>query len=725
MVNENDLLGLIRSRNYREMKTDELARRLSVPGQEMDGFVALLEGLERRGLVVKVKKQHWVNPERAGLVTGRLQCNARGFGFVLPLNEEADIYVAQEDIGEAMHDDLVVVEVHRGRPPKGRGAPQGGGRPRKDRGPSGRVIKVIEHRNRRVIGTFVPGAKFGRVVPDNPRLFRDIYVARDDWLGAQADDQVLVEVTAWPSLHGNPEGEVREVLGKVGAPGVDVQSVILQFGLPRQFPPEVLRVAKRLHGTPPPEEAAGRRDYRQLATVTIDPEDAKDFDDALSFQQDPASGRRTVMAHIADLSYHVRPESVLDAEARSRAMSIYLANEVVPMLPHEQSKHTLSLVEGEDRLAKTAVMEFDRSGKMVHYSLCYSVINVTRRMTYTEAQEALDAAQAEEAATGSAVERLPEPVWGLLAGLDELAGQVRERRRQVGSVDMDMPEYHVSVDDEGRVVGVSQLVRDRSHSLVEEFMLSANRAVADFLKRHKLPGLFRIHEPPLDEDLQEFGQFIEAVLGEQVDARNRRQLQNLLARVAGTHLAEAVNMQLLRAMRRAAYSPHCRAHFALHFDRYCHFTSPVRRYPDLLVHQILDQFLKEKRNPAQLQREWEGKLEAIAAHCNEVEERGDEAEREITKIKLLRYLEGHKDGVFEGVVTGVQDYGLFVRLEDYSVEGLVRVQDIGEDFYRYDEKKKALIGTRRGREFRLGQPLKVTIKEIDMARRELDLLLSD
>jgi ribonuclease R len=269
------------------------------------------------------------------------------------------------------------------------------------------------------------------------------------------------------------------------------------------------------------------------------------------------------------------------------------------------------------------------------------------------------------------------------------------------------------------------LVRDRSHSLVEELMLAANRAVADFMLERKLPALYRVHEPPPEEDLEEFASFLQTVLGRSVNPRDRRQLQDLLEEVADTHLSEPVNMQLLRAMQRAVYTPSCSPHYALHFDRYCHFTSPVRRYPDLLVHHVLDAHLKEGRSPAALRDEWKPQLGPIARHCNEMEDRADEAEREIIKIKLLRYLEDHREEVFEAVVTGVQEYGLFVRLDDYMVEGLVKVQDIRGDFYKLDERKRALVGTRGGRQFVLGQPLRVEIKSIDMERRQLDLLLAE
>ena len=720
MVNEEKVARFVGSESFRQMTADELALQFRVDKDEMPRFLDLLRGLERRGLLVNPREGQWVSPERAGLVVGRLQCNPRGFAFLVPVREGGeDVYVAEEDMRDAMHGDLVAIELHPPRRRRGRKL-----------GPAGRVIRTIEHVNRRLVGLFVPGGRLGRVVPDNPALFRDVYVAPEDAAGARKRDKVLVELTCWPSLRRNPEGEVLEVLGQVGAPGVDVQSVILEFGLPREFPDEVLRAAEALPQSPPERDVAARRDLRGCTTVTVDPEDAKDFDDALSLERNPDTGRPVVLVHIADLSFYVPPGGVLDREARRRGTSVYLANEVVPMLPPRQSKETLSLVEGRDRLAKTVSIEFDDAGAMVDYSICYSVINVDRCMTYTEVQGALEAAESDEPAVAAAAEKLSEDILDLLVGLDALAGRVRCRRQEVGSIDLDVPDYDVNIGPDGRVIGVTQIVRDRSHGLVEEFMLSANRAVAGFLKDKKLPGLYRIHEPPPEEDQAEFATFIRAVMRRKIDPSDRKALQALLADVAGSNLAGAVNMQLLRTMQRALYSPKLQPHYALHFDRYCHFTSPVRRYPDLVVHQVLDQFLTHRRpagKPAlrlagKLRRQWRAALPLIASHCNSMQQRADEAEREIINIKLLRYLQQHRGEVFEAVVTGVQEFGVFVRLEDYFVEGLIKVQDLGDDFFRYDDRSKSLVGTRGGRKFQLGQEMKVVLKEIDMARRRAGFL---
>ena len=717
MVEKEQILRLMRSHRYSSITADELARGMHLRSGQRGELLAALRELELEGRLVGLKEQRWVDPARVEMVVGRLQCNPGGFGFVIPLQEGGqDLYVAEEQMGQAMHGDLVAVELlHR---------QQGRGRRGVKLGPAGRVVKVIDHATERLIGTYQPGGKFARVVPDDPRLFRDIYVVLKGKGAAKEGEKVLVRITEWPSLHRNPEGEVIEVLGREGDPGVDVLSVIHQFNLPDSFPQPVLQAAKDVSAHPPGQPDVRREDFRNQPTVTIDPENAKDFDDALSFYRDEERGRAVVLVHIADVSFFVPPESVLDMEARKRGLSVYLASDVVPMLPEEQSRDVFSLVAGEDRPAKTVVLEFDDRGAVVDHSLCHSLVHVDRRMSYREVQAILEATDAEDELAGAAAARqVPEQILNLLCGLDGLARQVGARRRRIGSIDLDVPEYDVGVDEEGRAVSVTQIVRDRSHGLVEEFMLSANVAVANFLKAHRLPGLFRTHEKPDEEDLGEFAEFVQSVMQREVDALDRKQLQRLLADVSGTHLAEAVNMQLLRAMKRATYTPKCAPHFALHFDRYCHFTSPVRRYPDLVVHQILDEHLLQGVAPGRLRARWNKRLPGLAEHCNLAQQRADEAEREIIKIKLLRFLQDRTDEIFDAIITGVQEYGLFVQLQLYSVEGLIKVKDMKDDFYRFSERAHALVGTRTRKRFSLGQRLKVALKEVDTARREADFLL--
>ncbi|MEF8788165.1 MAG: ribonuclease R [Planctomycetota bacterium] len=713
MVDRDDVLDFVKSPEFQSMPLDDIAAKLDVADEEKDKLREILEELQHDGHVVRMKGRHWVDPLSSGLVVGKLECNSKGFGFLCPFQEEVeeDVYISEAEMGEAMHRDVVVAEYKQKKAGK------------KDKGPAGRILKVLHHENKQVVGTFIPGKKFSWVAPDDPRLFRDVYVAAGDEGGAEKDDKVVVNITQWPTLHRSPEGEVVNVLGKEGEPGVDVMSVIKQFSLRHEWPGEVLEEAKSMDADPSEEEKAERTDRREHTTLTIDPEDAKDFDDALSLFRDPDSGNRVALVHIADVSHFVRPETELDKEAQRRAMSVYLASDVVPMFPEEQSRDVLSLVADKDRFAKTVRVEFDDRGKVKNYSLEKTVVRVDERMTYNEVQDVLDAHDSdEETMTAPVMSKYTDEVLDLVLELDELAMQ-RRRRQKVGSVDLDVPEYDVDVNDRGEVIAVSQIERDRSHELVEELMLIANRAVANYMKRKDLPALYRVHDEPEEEGLEEFAAFIKAITGRDINPLDRGELQELLRWAADSPYREAVNMQLLRAMQRAQYNTESRPHFALHFDDYCHFTSPVRRYPDLAVHQVLDAHIDEGQAGDQLRNCWDEKLGRMARHCNEVEYRADEAEREIINLKLLRFLQDHKKEVFDAVVTGVVEFGMFVRLEDYSIEGLVRVEDMKNDFYRLDSETKALVGTRTNNQYQLGQEVRVVLDRIDMARREVDFLL--
>ena len=666
-----------------------------------------------------------MSPSDANMLVARLQGHQSGFAFAIPVAEGDDVHVAPEAMADAMHNDIVLVEKMRQKKRRGRrGAPQ-------RLGPSGRVVRVLRHANTQLVGRYVAGTKGGHVAPDDPRIAHDVYVAPERNGGAAGGDMVQVRITSWPhAAQGGrgPDGEIVRVLGKEGAPGVDVQSVAIQFDLPQDFSAKALRAAAQVPTVPTHQDRRGRRDLRRQPTLAIDPEDARDRDDALSLDWDERTGRRIVMVHIADVSHYVRPEGALDLQARLRGCTVYLVSDFVPMLPRDMTQQALSFAEGQDRLAKTVVLEFDGDGELATSSICHSVVNVDHAMSYEDVRAILDAADgaADEAAT-RARDAYPPETCDLVCELDKLARQLKARRRETGSVDLDMTDFEVRADEDGRVAAVNQIERDRAHGLVEEFMLSANCAVARFAQENRLPVPYRVHAEPEPETLQEFAEFVLTATGKQVDPTDRKALQGLLASVTGTDMADTINMQLLRSMKRAVYAPHPRLHYALHFQPYCHFTSPIRRYPDLVVHQVLDQYFVGKLASDSVSAGWKEKLPQICHACGQAEQRADEAEREIIKLKMLRYIKdrpGAMSETFDGVITGVQEYGFFAQLQGLPVEGLVAVRALGSDIYRLDEKSHALIGSGKGEVLGLGMPVRVRIADIDMARRTMDLLLA-
>ena len=720
-LNEN-LVRFVNSHRYKPMTTEELARRFSVDDRELEEFEETLDSLQMEGHIVQGHGRRWVSPGRAGMMVGRVQGNAAGFAFAVPVGEGDDFYVAADSLGDAMHNDIVLVERVRVRRRRGRGG-------LRKLGPAGRVVRVLRRANERLVGRYVPGQRGGHVSADEPRIAHEIYIPQGKEGGAAAGDVVLARISAWPSTAPTrkpPEGEIVRVLGKEGAPGVDVQAVAIQFKLPDEFSDRALREAKEFPAEPPETEKRKRRDFRRHTTICIDPEDARDRDDALSFHRDRRTGRSVVMVHIADVSHFVHPDSALDHDARERGCSVYLVSDFLPMLPRETTQGVLSLAEGKDRLAKTAVLEFDGDGELASSSICHSVVRVDRAMSYAEVRELLkDTEQNGDEAVERQMAKYSPAVYELVVELDRLARQLKERRHKVGSVDLDVPDFEVHTGEDGRVVAVSQLERDRAHSLVEEFMLAANCAVAAFLKANKLPGVYRVHDEPDPEALKEFAQFTLAALGREVNAADRRAIQDLLAEVANSDLAETVNMQLLRSMKRAHYHPQSRPHYALHFETYCHFTSPVRRYPDLAVHQVLDQYFAGKLASRNLTKTWRDKLPELCRSSSSAERRADEAEREIVKIKLLRYLSerpGVYEETFDAVLTGVQAFGLFAQLRGMPIDGLIAIASLSDDSYRLDESQKALVGS-KGRVLRIGTPVRVRIDNIDVTRRTMDLLL--
>jgi ribonuclease R len=702
------------------MNAQGLSEHFGLPAEEFDDFCKLLRHLEVQGEIVQIKQKQYALPEKVHLVVGRLRCSPRGYGTVEPVKEgQAEVYIEEEDMGQAMHGDLVVARlpmgmsrlqrIRSGEPARRRG---------RKRASSGQIVNVLEHVNETVIGTYQRTRRLGFVAPDNSCLFRDVYVAEEDSAGARPGQKVIVKLTQWPSRHLAPEGIVVEVLGEEGDPWVDTVSLVYQYQLPSKFSPEVEEETGAMPQEVSKEEHKGRLDLRDKLIITIDPEDAKDFDDAVSLERE--RGHLKLGVHVADVSHYVRLGSFIDREGFKRGTSVYFPGEVIPMLPEPLSAGICSLKEGEDRLAKSVFLLYSQEGKLLSSEIGYSVIRVTKRLTYKEASKILSG-------EAEAASRVSKGVRDLLFQMAELAQKLWARRVENGALELDLPEVSVKLDETGRVAGVEKVERDVSHKLIEEFMLAANEAVARFTHEKDLPYFSRVHPEPEEVEMRDFAEFVKDLEQVKIDPFKRKHIQNLLKRVAGRPEAYQVNLALLRSLKKAKYSYKREPHYALAMDYYTHFTSPIRRYPDLLVHRMLDHYLLEGKKPGEVRESYEsysGGLADWAEHCSFTERRAEEAEREIIKLKLLRYLEDRVGEVMEGVVTGVEEFGLFVQLKELLLDGLVHVRNLADDFYKLDKKRMAMVGVRRGRMFRVGQELRVKIDRIDFFKREVDFVLA-
>jgi ribonuclease R len=706
------ILQRLRQKGARILSFRELAKSFHIGNDEEDALRERLDQLERRGEVVRVRGEKYSAIEYSNLVAGRLTVRPEGFGFVLVEGGE-DLFVPRSEMHGALDGDVVLAREERPRSRSRRPAARGAERI------SGVVVKVLERARDRVVGRFQTEDSRKVVLPYDPRIDAVIRIAEGKTQGAREGEIVETRLTAFPDPRRIAHGVVEERIGFLGEPGVDIEIVLRSHGLPPRFPEPVVAESEELPEEVREEDLLGRRDFRERRVVTIDGETARDFDDAVEVEK-IASGYR-LGVHIADVSHYVKEGSALDDEGRSRATSVYFPGRVLPMLPERLSNGLCSLNPRVDRLVLSALLEIGPKGRVLSAEFVKGVIHSRERMTYTEVARLLETSptQADRQRYGALLEDFRT--------MGELAALLRRRRETRGSIDFDLPDADVVLDDAGLVVGIVPESRNVAHRLIEEFMLAANEAVARKLYFDRQPAIYRVHDRPdpdrlvdLQELLQTFGYELKGDLAEVPPSA----FQKILKDIGGKPEERLLTDLLLRAQRKALYSEECRGHYALAAPYYCHFTSPIRRYPDLIVHRQLTRLLSAGRPaPAQEFESINERLAEIAVHCSDRERRAEAAERESLLWKKIVFMKDKVGREFDATVTGVTAFGVFVTLKDFFVEGLVPISALGEDFFVYEEKQHRLRGRSSGRVFRLGDSARVKLAAIDEVRRRLDFRL--
>lgn len=692
---EDKVLHALRASNRGPLKPKALASALDVPTHDYGDFKTFLRELESAGTVYRVKGGRYAAPDRISLVKGRVSTIRAGDAFIrVDDGSEDDVFVPMSDLNTAMDGDHVVARIES--------------RPR-GRNPVGSIIKVLERAHPTVVGTFHQRKKMGYVVPQDPTMGPDIMIPSGDEGGAEEGEVVVVRIVSYGERRHGPTGEIERVLGPLSDPGVDVLSVLFGHGLPLEFPPGVEVAAAEAAKGIPIEPGEDREDARDLHVFTIDPADARDHDDALHVRS-LGDGLFEVGVHIADVGAYVERGGVVDLEALHRGTSVYLVDRVVPMLPHELSSNACSLRPDEDRLAVSLFATLDREGRLREHRFARTVIRSRQRLAYEDVQQVLDGETSVDEVTDDAI-----------GTLDRIARALRAKREARGSIDFDLPEARVVLDEDGAPVDIVRVQRLSSHRLIEDFMLLANEVVARQASDRKLPILYRIHESPTREKMETLRTFL-ASLGHTLPKRKPTpsDLQAVLDRVDGKPEESLISTVVLRSMQRAVYSPENLGHFGLAAEHYAHFTSPIRRYPDLVTHRVVVRALVEGRD---IPEAWAAELDEIAERVTFREQAATKAERDSVALKKIEFMERHLGDEFDGSVAGVTSFGFFVLLDDYFVEGLVHVNRLDDDYYEFREEEYALVGSRRGRRFRLGDRVRIQVARIDKEERHVDFVL--
>ncbi len=697
-----NIIEFMRNKAYKPMLREELVVEFGIKGKEIDVFYKVLDDMEKEGVIIKTRNERYGLVEKMNLVVGKIEGNQKGFGFLIPDDKtKEDVFIPAEDMNGALHGDKVVVRIiNKGLPGKRE---------------EGEVIRILERANDTIVGTFESSRNFGFVIPDDSRIAYDIFIPKSDINGAKTNQKVVVKITRWPEKRRNPEGKIVEILGYVGEKGTDILSIIKQFKLSEEFPAKVLDQASSIEQTVPQEEIAKRVDLRDLKTFTIDGADAKDLDDAVSIEKLP-SGNYRLGVHIADVSHYVKEKSAIDKEAYKRGNSVYLIDRVIPMLPKELSNGICSLNPGEDRLTLSVLMEIDKKGNVVDYEIVEGVIRSRARLVYDDVSDLLEKNDEE------ALEKLKEFTEELKM-MKELSHILYEKRQKRGSIDFDFPEARIILDEDGIPIDVVKEDRRIADKMIEEFMLVCNETIAEHFYWADIPFLYRIHEEPDMERIEEFNKFIHnfgyTIKGSQ--EIHPKELQLLSKEVKGKKEETLINTLLLRSLKKARYSSEKEIHFGLASKYYCHFTAPIRRYPDLQIHRIIKSYINGKLSPNEKDRLYTF-LPKVAEHTSITERTAEEAEREVEDLKKAEYMSQRIGNVYEGIVSSLTHFGMYVQLEN-TIEGLVHFSNMIDDYYYFDEEKYYIIGEHTKKIYRLGDTVKIMVMNTDLVKRTIDFML--
>ncbi len=696
------LLEVINNPQYVPMKVKELAILLNIPRENREDLQFVLNELVAEGRIGISKKGKY-DKVSSRIFIGQFTGNARGFGFVTIEGEEEDVFIPESKTHGAMHGDTVQIALRSSK---------GGDGKRRE----GEVLKIVAHSEADIIGLYQKSKNYGFVICDNQKVSSDIYIPNGKSMGAVTGHKVVVKISDYGNGERNPEGEVVEIIGHINDPGTDILSIVKANGIPMEFPEEVLKQVEAISDEVDSKEFGGRLDLREWQTVTIDGEDAKDLDDAITLKKE--KDKYILGVHIADVSHYVTENSPLDKEALRRGTSVYLVDRVIPMIPHKLSNGICSLNAGCDRLALSCIMEIDFKGKVIGHKIAETVINVDRRMSYTAVKQIIVDHDEE-------VTKEYEPLVPMFELMEELSNLLREKRMQRGAIDFDFPESKIYLDKNGKPIDIRPYERNTATKIIEDFMLMANETIAEDYFWQEVPFLYRCHDNPESEKMLKLGLFI-SNFGYGLKTGDfeihPKEIQKLLNRIEGTPEEALISRLTLRSMKQAKYQAVCAGHFGLAAQYYCHFTSPIRRYPDLQIHRIIKESLHGGLSEKRI-KHYNSILPEVADHTSQTERRADEAERETEKLKKAEYMGKFIGEEFDGVVAGITNYGMYIELPN-TVEGMVRITSLADDYYYYDEEKYELVGEKTHNVFKLGQKVRISVLGIDKLKRTIDFELA-